>query len=97
MAWKAGPPPLHSLGVGMTEVRAGLAGLNADRRVLGARRQMPDAVPSTKLTNNLDIPLFRRVLLFLCSGLLPALARGGAEKQFAAAVADRGSSVRSWP
>ena len=33
---------------------------------------MPIALPSTKLTNNLRIPLFRRMLLFFCSGILPA-------------------------
>jgi putative nucleotidyltransferase with HDIG domain len=33
---------------------------------------LPIALPSTKLTNNLRIPLFRRMLLFFCSGILPA-------------------------
>jgi hypothetical protein len=44
------------------------------------KRQLPIAFRSTKLTNNLCIPLFRRMLLFFCSGLLPASMRGSAEK-----------------
>ena len=41
--------------------------------------QLPSALPSTKLTNKFHIPLFRRMLLFFCSGLLPVSVRGCAE------------------